>query len=144
MALALALLLDPLLRAPHAVLGLGPALDGVAKLEADTMADVDYLAAHKGPALCETLSLCFWAGKPAAVDLFNSRQAFWAGRADEQQLVEKIARHEFTVVQLILINKNRNDVRVSNELVSALVRDYVVDRASRNGVFLRPRRGAPR
>jgi hypothetical protein len=143
-ALALALLLDPLLRAPHALLGLGPALDGVAKLESATSKDVDYLSAHEGPALCETLALCFWAGKPEAVDLFNSRQAFWAGRADEQQLVAKIERREFAVVQLISIYKNRNDLRVSNGLASALLRDYVVDRASANGVFLRPRRGSPR
>jgi hypothetical protein len=142
--LALALLLDPLLRAPHAALGLGGSLDQLAKLEAASTKDVDYLAAHEGPALCETLSLCFWAGKPAAVDLFNSRQAFWAGRADEQQLVERISRREFAVVQLISIYKNRDDLRVSAGLASALLRDYVVDRASMNGVFLRPRRGTSR
>jgi hypothetical protein len=143
-ALALALLLDPLLRAPHALLGLGPGLDEIAKLESATSKDVDYLSAIQGPALCETLSLCFWAGKPPTVDLFNSRQAFWAGRADEQQLVERIARREFAVVQLISVYKNRNDLRVSAGLASALLRDYVVDRASANGVFLRPRRGTSR
>jgi hypothetical protein len=138
-ALAIALLMDPLLRAPHAWLGRGPGLLEVAKLEAATERDVEYLSEVEGPALCETLSLCFWAGKPEAVDLFNSRQAFWAGRADEQQLVEKIARREFAVVQLVSIYKNRNDLRVSGGLASALLRDYVVDRASLNGVFLRPR-----
>ena len=143
-ALALALLVDPLLRGPHAWLGRGPSLLEIAKLEAATKRDVEYLSAVEGPVLCETLSLCFWAGKPEAVDLFNSRQAFWAGRADEQQLVERIARREFAVVQLLSVHKNRNDRRVSAGLASALLRDYLVDRVSANGVFLRPRRGTAR
>ena len=143
-ALGLALLLDPLLRAPHAWLGLGPALDQVARLEAATEKDVDYLAARDGPALCETLALCYWAGKPPTVDLFNSHQAFWAGRADEQQLVDRITRGEFGVIQLVSIYKGRDDLRVSTRLANALLRDYVVDRASMNGVFLRPRQGPAR
>jgi hypothetical protein len=142
--LALALLLDPLLRAPHAWLGLGPGLDEIAKLEAATSKDVEYVSAREGPALCETLSLCFWAGKPPTVDLFNSRQAFWAGRADEQGLIERIARREFAVVQLVSIYKDRDDRRVSAGFTSALQRDYVVDRVSANGVFLRPRRSSAR
>jgi hypothetical protein len=143
-ALALALLLDPLLRAPHAWLGFRPALERVARLEATTAKDVDYLAAREGPALCETLALCFWAGKPEAVDLFNSHQAFWAGRANEQQLLERIARGEFAVIQLVSLYKGRDDLRVSTRLANELLRNYVVDRASANGVFLRPRRGSPR
>jgi hypothetical protein len=143
-ALALALLIDPVLRAPHAWLGFQPALEKVARLEATTAKDVDYLTAREGPALCETLALCFWAGKPPEVDLFNSHQAFWAGRANEQQLVERIARGEFAVIQLVSIYKGRDDLRVSTRLANELLRDYVVDRASANGVFLRPRRGPAR
>ena len=143
-ALALALLIDPLLRAPHAWLGFRPALERLARLEATTAKDVDYLAARDGPALCETLALCFWAGKPPEVDLFNSHQAFWAGRANEQQLVERIARGEFAVIQLGSIYKGRDDLRVSTRLTNELLRDYVVDRTSANGVFLRPRRGLAR
>jgi hypothetical protein len=78
------------------------------------------------------------------VDLFNSRQAFWAGRANEQQLVERISRGEFAVIQLVSLYKGRDDLRVSTRLANELLRAYVVDRASANGVFLRPRRGSAR
>ena len=64
-ALALALLIDPLLRAPHALLGLDSHLTELAQLENATARDVEYLSVHEGPALCETLSLCFW-GRQAA------------------------------------------------------------------------------
>ena len=34
-----------------------------------------------GPALCEMLSLCYWAGKRAEVDVFNLGQAYRDRRA---------------------------------------------------------------
>ena len=37
------------------------------------------IAATPGTAGCETLSLCFWAGKPYAVDLFNLEQNILTG-----------------------------------------------------------------
>ena len=143
-ALALALLVGPLIEAPDALLGLPARLDGSARLEAATREDAAYLAAREGPAVCETLALCFWAGKPRSVDLFNSQQLFRSGRADENALVERVARGEFAVVQLIGISRDRDDGRVSGQLTRALQLHYVTDRVSPNGVFLRPRRGPAR
>jgi len=144
-ALGLALLIGPLLGAPYALLGLGPGLELLARLDDATRRDVDYLSASGEPVLCETLALCFWAGKPPSVDLFNSRQAFRAGLADEEQLLGRIARGEFAVVQLASLTRERDDERVSRQLTGELERHYVVDRVSANGVFLRPRarRGGP-
>ncbi len=39
-------------------------------------ADIGFLKAHDGPVLCEMLSLCYWAGKRAEVDVFNLGQAY--------------------------------------------------------------------
>ena len=33
--------------------------------------DIGFLEVHPGPALCEDLTLCFWAGKDDPVDVFN-------------------------------------------------------------------------
>ncbi len=33
------------------------------------------IAAAPGPAACETLALCYWAGKPFMLDLFNLTQS---------------------------------------------------------------------
>jgi len=138
-ALALALLLGPLIAAPDALLGLPERLEAQRRLEAVTREDVAYLAARPGPAVCETLALCFWAGKPPGVDLFNSQQLFRSGRADPERFLERAARGELGVVQLTGIAPNRDDDRVSGQLSHALQLHYVVDRVSGNGVFLRPR-----
>jgi hypothetical protein len=140
-ALAVALLVDPLIRAPDALLALEQRLEEGAQLEAATREDVAYIAAREGPALCEMLALCFWAGKPPAVDLFNAQQYFRAGRADEEALLRRVADGEFAVVQLFFLSRDRDDERVSGQLAQALQAHYVIDRIGANGVFLRPRRG---
>jgi len=138
--LALGMLIWPLLEAPHALLGLGPRILELEASETATLEDVGYLTSSAGPCLCETLTLCFWAGKPAEVDLFNSRQDFRSGLVEEEKLLARIARGEFAVVQLTGIWKDRDDNQVSAQLARELLRHYVVDRVSTNGVFLRPRR----
>jgi hypothetical protein len=143
-ALALGLLLGPLIGAPHALIGFGEKNAESAALETTTRADVELLASRAGPALCESLALCFWAGKPVGIDLFNSRQAFRAGRADEAALLAKLARGEFGAVQLTALYQDRDDDRVSAQFTRELLRSYVVERNSANGAFLRPRRGPTR
>jgi hypothetical protein len=143
-AVGLALLLGPLIRMPAALVALPSGLADLRKIDAASWQDVNYLTPFEGPVLCETLALCFWAGKPPTVDLFNSQQAFRAGRADEHALAEQLSHGAFAVVQLTSIYKGRDDDRVSAALTNALQRNYVVDRTSANGVFLRPRGGPPR
>jgi hypothetical protein len=122
------------------LLALPGRLEATRRLEAVTRKDVAYLGARPGPAVCETLALCFWAGKPAGVDLFNSQQLFRNGRADPEALLARVERGEFGVVQLIDASPNRDDERVSGQLSRVLQLHYVIDRVSANGVFLRPRR----
>ena len=37
--------------------------------------DIAFLKSRPGPALCDQLSLCLWAGKGAEVDVFNVGEA---------------------------------------------------------------------
>ncbi len=138
-ALVLALLLDPLLQAPSRLLALPEALAQHAVWEAGTDEDLAYLAEAPDPVICETLALCFWAGKAASVDLYNSQQLFRGGYADEDALLARVEAGAFGVVQLTGLSPNRDDERVSAQLSYALQRHYVVDRVGANGVFLRPR-----
>jgi hypothetical protein len=64
------------------------------------LADVDYLLERPGPSICESLLLCYYAGKPFIVDPFNSRQAILAGRLDETPMLVRIAAKDFAVIQL--------------------------------------------
>jgi len=143
-AVLLALLLDPLVQAPKRLLALPETLARNAEWESGTEVDRAYLAPTPDPVLCETLALCFWAGKAPAVDLFNSRQLFVNGDADEEALLARVEAGEFSVVQLTSFHPGRDDERVSGQLALALSRHYVVDRVGANGVFLRPRSGRRR
>jgi hypothetical protein len=54
----------------------------------------------QGPAICESLLLCYRAGQPFTLDPFNSRQLILAGKLDQKELIQRIAARAFGVVQL--------------------------------------------
>ena len=61
--------------------------------------DIRFLAARKGPGLCEMLSFCYWAHKPASVDVFNVGQQFETGARSDRLLTEQIEARQFAVIQ---------------------------------------------
>lgn len=63
-------------------------------------ADIAFLAAQKKPVLCQMLSLCYWAGKPAGVDMFNVGQSIATGARSDRELVRQVADKRFAVIQL--------------------------------------------
>jgi dolichyl-phosphate-mannose-protein mannosyltransferase len=62
--------------------------------------DISFIGAQAGPALCEELALCFWAGKAVEVDVFNVQQRIQTGRQRPQDLVRLLEGRHFAVVQL--------------------------------------------
>src|SRR5262249_51868192 len=67
---------------------------------ASAEADIAFLRAQAGPALCQSLALCYWAGKSATVDRFNLTDAFARGRRDPGELARKVEQREFAAIQL--------------------------------------------
>lgn len=98
-------------------------------------ADIDFLKAHDGPALCEMLSLCYWAGKPAEVDVFNLGQAFAAHARSDDALVRLVEARRFRAVQFDSMDEFALGPRVKD----AFARGYRVDHEDDDGVFLVPR-----
>ncbi len=49
--------------------------------------EIALIRAADGPVLCEMLSLCYWAGKPAEADVFNLEQAYLTGARSDADLV---------------------------------------------------------
>ncbi|WP_323989201.1 hypothetical protein [Nguyenibacter sp. L1] len=62
-------------------------------------AAIGRLRAAPGPAACETLALCYWAGKDETVDFFNLTQAMLVGR-QTFPLDAMARRHVFGLVEL--------------------------------------------
>jgi hypothetical protein len=73
---------------------------GLAVAAADFPRAKGVLEAQPGPAICESLLLCFGAGNPLTTDPFNSYQAFTSGRADEAALLAAVANGSYQAIEL--------------------------------------------
>ncbi|HWA92678.1 MAG TPA: hypothetical protein VG889_21780 [Rhizomicrobium sp.] len=98
-------------------------------------ADIAFLESHDGPALCEMLSLCYWAGKPATVDVFNLGQAYATGAARDDALAARLQAREFASIEF----DSLDDFALTPRVKSVLLANYSVDHRDDTGVFLVPR-----
>jgi hypothetical protein len=116
------------------------------------LAEADYISKKHGPAICESLLLCYYAGQPFTLDPFNSRQFILAGRLDQNDIIRRIAAQEFAVVQLRadicddpeatschILHHRRKFVRFSDDLLYAVDRYYRIGWRSQDGTFYVPK-----
>jgi hypothetical protein len=72
----------------------------VAEWRNEAAGDIAALRAQPGPALCESLALCYWAGKPAGVDFFSTGQRLASGALSVEDFLASIREHRYGAVQL--------------------------------------------
>jgi hypothetical protein len=115
------------------------------------LTDAKFIAGKQGPAICESLLLCYVAGQPFILDPFNSRQYILSGRLDQGELIGRIAAHEFAVIQLradicddpatptchILHYRQKVD-RFTDQVLYAIEQHYELARRSTFGSFYVP------
>jgi hypothetical protein len=94
--------------------------------------DIAFLKSRPGPALCDQLSLCLWAGKGAQADVFNVGEQIKTGTRDPSPLAQMIAEHRFAVLQLSDLNALGGSVRKEIET------HYRADHSDDNGTFFTP------
>jgi len=97
--------------------------------------DIAFLRAQKGSALCETVALCYWAGKPEAVDVFNLGQVYAAGTRSDRALIERIEHRDYAVIEY----ESLRPFRLTPGILIATTRAYELKRSSDNGMFFLPR-----
>ena len=102
---------------------------------ATAAADIEFVRERGGPALCEDLSICYWAGKPVEVDVFNvrqrSRHEWWRIEA----ILRRIDSREFAVAE-IQPDAGRS---LGPQFTEALREHYRVDHVDQWGEFWVPR-----
>jgi len=99
---------------------------------AQASADIAFIKSRPGPALCDQLSLCLWAGKPAELDVFNIGEQIKTGARDSGPLTQLIATRHFTTVQL-------NDLdALGPQVRAAMAAHYRIHHSDDNGSFLVP------
>ncbi len=116
------------------------------------LADAKFISDKQGPAICESLLLCYLAGQPFILDPFNSRQSMLSGRLDQWELIRRIAAREFAVIQLRadicddpatqachILHYRQKIERFTDEVLYAIDQYYVVARRSTFGSFYVPK-----
>jgi len=98
-------------------------------------AEITLLRSEHNPVLCEMLSLCYWAGHQAEVDVFNVDQAIRAGARPDRQLIQQIDAKRFSMIEL----ESLKPFPLSCGIERAMQRNYKVVRTDDERVFLKPR-----
>lgn len=80
--------------------------------ETEFQSAVEFVKTHTGPALCESLLLCYEAGKPFEYEPFTVRDQVKTGRLQEADVLQLLRAHHFQTVQIAL----RSDEEALNEL----------------------------
>jgi len=70
--------------------------------EKEFQAGVAFLKAHSGPAVCESLLMCYEAGKPFEFEPFSVRDQMMAGKIPEADVLQLLKTHHFQTVQVAL------------------------------------------
>jgi len=150
------LLAQPILaRSPQAfaqIYHTGSVLEADRRAQQSFLAEAEYISKKPGPAMCESLLLCYRAGQPFTIDPFNSRQLILAGRLDQDVLIQRLAAREFTVVQLRadicddveasschILHHPRKFSRFTDDVLYAVDRYYHIAWRSQDGTFYVPR-----
>ncbi len=78
---------------------------------------VEFVKSRPGPALCESLLLCYEAGKPFEYEPFSVRDQLRTGRIHEDDVLQLLRTHHFQSVQIALHSDeedlNELDLRTS-------------------------------
>ena len=63
-------------------------------------AEVTYLRQQPGPALCESMLRCAYAGKPYLYDPFNATRFISQGKLDASVIIDQIKNHNYGAIQM--------------------------------------------
>ena len=99
-ALMLLLALPPLTRVPGRIADFATELGKSAEQRRAGREDIAFLKAQPGPAACEMLALCYWAGKAEQIDFFNTEQKIIEGAVAPGMLIEKLDRRWYGAIAL--------------------------------------------
>ena len=96
--------------------------------------EIEFLRRADGPAACQDLALCYWAGKPAQIDFFNLQQRIVLGTRNAGEVLHLVDTQYFAAIQLAGMNPYF-DARFPDLLLAR----YRVDHAGPYGIVLVPK-----
>jgi hypothetical protein len=125
---------------PRQLLALPSALANLHAQERRIASDVEFIASITGPVACESLALCYWAGKPYEFDMFAVGQQLRAGVLREDDFERLMGAHYFKAIQL---DDQGSTMRLPKAAMDSIHKHYVRSTAGADRIFLVPRASAP-
>jgi hypothetical protein len=107
----------------------------MAEERATAAEEIALIRATPNDVLCDMQALCYWAGKPAAVDVFNMEQAFATGARNDGPLAEAIAEHRYGLIEL----ESLDPFPLTPRIRAAIAQHYRTVRTDEGRVFFVPR-----
>lgn len=106
-------------------------------------AEVTYLQQQPGPALCEEVLLCAYAGKPYLYDPFNAWRFVKQGRLDPNVIVDHLRNREYGTVQLyssveLELDGHGDPVLIPTPILLAIQRYYRPGFENKDGIIYLP------
>jgi hypothetical protein len=117
-------------------------IKGLPQMEQEYTSAVEFLKSRPGPALCESLLLCYDAGKPGTYDAFTMESLEETGRIYEDDVLVMLRMRRWATIQLDfggnepLLASER--LRFSKAFMRELFRDYLPVRRTSNYVLFIP------
>jgi len=107
--------------------------------------EVAFLHGHPGPAVCEELLECYYAGKPQLYDPFNAMRLIERGRLDPGVMVNQVKSRRYAAVQMYsepeeLANGEESGGFFPSPVLKAIVADYEIGLETEDGVIYVPKR----
>ena len=105
-------------------------------------AEVSFLRAQPGPAICESLLRCYYSGKPYVFDPFNSTNLVGFKKLNGQEIVQEIAEKRFGAIQtyIAVSDMTRPYEVFPNDILDAIDRYYQISWRDSDCVIYVPRR----
>jgi hypothetical protein len=90
--------------------------------------ETSFLRAQTGPAICESLLRCYYAGKQQVFEPFNSTRLVRFHKLDSAEIVHNIATHQYGAIQLHgpVQSLERPNERFPDEILNAIGQYYVL------------------
>ena len=102
--------------------------------------DVALLHSRMGPALCESLLRCYFAGKPYLYDPFNATRLIRFGKLDAGVIVQEVRRQRYGTIQFDEpIRDQRDSERFDPAILAAIEENYVLALEHKDGVIYVPK-----
>lgn len=130
-AVMLLLALPPLTQVPGRIAAFAADLGRGAEPRRAARDDIAFLAAEPGPAACEMLALCYWAGKAEQIDFFNTEQKIIEGIVAPAVLIDRLDQRWYRAIALT--DNAPREEQLPPAVMARLRANYRPARRSTNG-----------